>query len=674
MTAPRDGVRQTTAGPVRGYQALTSQSATKVETPLEEIPQSIQVVPRRVIDDQGAITQSEAIRNVSGVQPLNPLFPGQLGPTVRGLAAERFVDGLPNYYDIGARDLLVNVERIEVLKGPSSILYQGGQSPNGGVVNVISKLPSQTPASEFGVTVGSYGFFSPYFDVNHPLNEAGTVLFRVTGQYEDTRSAINTLSRQSFSFNPTITFTNKETTTFTLQGHLSQRHQQDYSGLPTVGTLDRSSYSIRTSMFPGDSNLPKVDSRLASLTARLDHSFNDTWSTFTVARISSSRYREPAQTTLGNTPFFPPSTFGVFNAALNEDNTEFSLNSNLVGKFESGPLRHTLLFGVDYNRVSDKGIFNGDLAGLVDYANPVFPAYVAPAAGPFTTFTNIRNTYIQQGATAQLQTTAWGRLHLLAALRLARVDIRSNELTTASSFHTDQAKLLPRVGIAYDVLPGLTAFAGYTEGLRAVAFFNGPTAPKPEGSRQIEAGIKVNLASGLSGTVSVFEIQRSNVVTTPSGGFTQVQTGGQRSRGFETDLIWQPVTGLSVLAAFAHEEPVVTSDGNPALVGKQLAREPRDSGRLWVNYQFQDERLAGLSLGAGAYAASSQVVELGSPWRTPGYVTFDTRIAYQIDSWTVALTGKNLADRKYLVPYGYLSGRVAPADGRLIYLSASKRF
>ncbi len=128
VTAPT-GVDETTAGPVRGYRALTTRSATKTETPVERVPQAVIVIPRKVIDDQGAVTQSEAMRNVSGVFPLDPLFAGQLTPTVRGQRAERFVDGLPNYYDIGARDLTVNVERLEVLKGPSSILYQGGASP-----------------------------------------------------------------------------------------------------------------------------------------------------------------------------------------------------------------------------------------------------------------------------------------------------------------------------------------------------------------------------------------------------------------------------------------------------------------------------------------------------------------------------------------------------------------
>jgi len=174
--------QQTTAGPVRGYQAETVRSATRTDTPIENIPASIEVIPRKVIEDQGAVTQSEVLRNVSGVQPLNPITFGQLNPKVRGFPAERVTDGLPNYYDAGARDLTVNIERIEVLKGPQGVLFQGGTNATGGIINVVSKLPTMTRFAEFGLRFGSYGMLSPWVDFNTPLNASGTVLFRVTGQ------------------------------------------------------------------------------------------------------------------------------------------------------------------------------------------------------------------------------------------------------------------------------------------------------------------------------------------------------------------------------------------------------------------------------------------------------------------------------------------------------------
>jgi iron complex outermembrane receptor protein len=186
-------VEQTTAGPVSGYRALTSVSATKTGTPIERIPQAIVVIPRAVIDDQRPLTQSEALRNVSGVtgMPTNTFIGWAY--KVRGFAADRYVDGLPNYYDGGDNVSLVNTERIEVLKGPAGILYQGGIGPVGGIINTVSKLPTPNRFAEAGVMTGSYGLWNSWVDVNQPLNTAGTVLFRFTGEAERSRDYVDVI-------------------------------------------------------------------------------------------------------------------------------------------------------------------------------------------------------------------------------------------------------------------------------------------------------------------------------------------------------------------------------------------------------------------------------------------------------------------------------------------------
>ena len=177
-------MRETTAGSVQGYRALSSVSATKTDTPLQQIPQSIQVIPRELIQDQQSLSVTEALQNASGTAGPSTLGSGQNGTTVRAFQAERFVDGVPVYYQRGARDLLVNVERLEVLKGPAGILYAGGPAPIGGIIKVVSKLPVNAAFGETGVTVGSRGFVSPYFDLNRPLSADGSVLFRMTGQFQ----------------------------------------------------------------------------------------------------------------------------------------------------------------------------------------------------------------------------------------------------------------------------------------------------------------------------------------------------------------------------------------------------------------------------------------------------------------------------------------------------------
>jgi iron complex outermembrane receptor protein len=441
-----------------------------------------------------------------------------------------------------------------------------------------------------------------------------------------------------------------------------------------VGTINRSGYSVARNLFPSTAELPDSYTSIASLTAKLDHRFNDTWSNSTIVRVSQSRFNEPAQSVLSNVPLLPPSTFGTFNVLLKEDTSEVGLNSSMIAKFDAGPTRNRFLVGVDYDTVWDQGFLNGQLAGLVDFAAPGFPAYSVPPAGPFTTFTNIRNRYTQAGLAAQIQTDAWERLHVLAGARLANVNIRSNELTTGGAFTTDQTKLLPRLGIGYDLVPGLMLYGAYNQGLKAVPYFNGPVAPKAQSSEQFELGVKFETQIGLSGTIAAYQLTLDNVpVANPAAPGTQMQTGQQQSRGIEVDVIWQPTRAWSILGSYAYAEAVVTKD-SILPVNTWLAQVPRNSGRLWANYTVQDGKAEGLSLGAGMYGASPQAVVVGGPWKTPGYVTFDARVAYPIKSWTLSLVARNLANQRYWVPYSYFDGRVAPGAGRTVYATAAVRF
>ncbi|BBU64305.1 ligand-gated channel (plasmid) [Methylosinus sp. C49] len=691
-------VDETTAGPVRGYQAFTARVA-RMAAPLKELPLSVIVVPRKLIDDQNAVSQAEAFRNVSNLTPLDPLFPGGLGVKLRGMDAERYIDGLPNYFDFGVRDLLVNVERVEVLKGPANILFQGGGSPVGGVVNVVSKLPTPDRFAEVGVRAGGYRYGSPYVDINQPLNDAKTLLFRFTGQFETTHSNIDTIHRQSYTLDPTLTITNNEGTSLSLQGHVTRRLQQDYPGLPAIGSVDRSFYSIRRTAFLANPGLPVTSTESQAVTARFDHAFDETFSTFTSARYGVSKIHEPSQLIFGNEPtaidFAPfgvyggPSQFYVANDILDDKVTEFSITSNFVAKFDYGPTKNRLLVGGDFSRITDHGVMAGNnatdldpvfgafgLSQLIDFRTPFVPPFRLPVEGAPDTvvYTKVNNSYQNAGASVQLQSTIFDRLHFLGALRVATVDMHFTEQAVTPWKHYDASamRVLPRVGATYDVTDWLSVYGGYSEGLRGVSYFSGPNdaPPKPEGSRQFEGGVKLDGLFGLSGTLAYFDLTRTNVPTSASGSVTQTQTGEQNAHGFEADLVWQPTQNLSFLGSFAHTDAKVTRDENLQLVNARLAGTPIDSGRFWGHYAF-DGALQGWSFGAGFYAASSSRVELGRTWTTPGYITFDADLAYKHEYFTFSIAAKNLGDRHYYIQYPYLAGRVAPGEGRTFFATVS---
>ena len=666
-------VEWTTAGPVSGYRALTAVSATKTDTPIEQIPQSIQVIPRSVIDDQRPLTQSEALRNVSGVtgMPTNT-FMG-FAYKVRGFPADRYVDGLPNYFDGGDFVSLVNTERIEVLKGPSGTLYQAGLNPVGGLINSVSKLPTPLRSYEAGVMAGGFGLWNPWFDVNQPLNSAGTVLFRMTGDFERSRDYIDVIEHQRYSLNPTLALSNNDGTRVTIQGRFTAREFQSYNGLPGAGTIDRSLFTIRDNLFPSTPDLPTTTTTYNGLTVRLDQELNAAWSLNAAARISQGDLSNFVQFPSPNAPLFG-SNFGYVNGYFPLDVTELSVNPNLVGKFALGDVKNVVLLGADYDRVLSRVRFDAAFAGLVDLANPAFPPYVLPSPGPLTSVLDSRERIVNDGLTAQLQSTISDRVHLLVGARAAHIDMQSADRVLGTNFATEASKVIPRAGAVLDIVPGLSAFADYSEGFRAVPLFNGRSPPKPEEANQTEGGLKLVLPSGLSGTLAWFDLSRRNVVTQlPGSPVLAVQIGEQRSQGFEADLTWQPIPGLSMLASYAHINAWIVQDQLFA-AGNKLDRVPADSGRVWVNYKFQNGPLRNVSVGAGLYAASAQAISLDNQYFTPAFATIDGKIAYEMDRWSLALIGKNLTNARYFQPFPLSVGWVAPGEPLTVYGLAKLKY
>jgi iron complex outermembrane receptor protein len=678
LTLP-PGTTITTAGPVDGYRALTAMSATRTATPVAEIPQSIEVVPRSLIEDQQSVSVSEAARNVSNVQGGNTLAVGNADRApvkIRGFGAEQWLDGLPVPYNVGNRSALANVERIEVLKGANAILYGGGfGAPVGGAINVVSKLPTNVAGGEVGFTVGSHAYLAPMFDVNQPLSADGSVLFRITGEYTAADSFVDVLDQDRYALNPTLTLTDKTDTTLTIQGRVSHLEQQAYQGLPATGTV-AGAFHIDPDLFIGTADIPRSKSEVEGITVTLDHRFSPGVTGSVRARWSEAAFDQNSQPVVGGDqyqaiPRVPPSSWAIANADQFQEQEEFTINPSLQGRFGVGESRNTLLVGADYSRVTDEGhLFAAFLPGLVDLDHPVFPfPYVDPVPGMpgFTPFFDFENVYTTMGLYAQLQSTLWGRVHLLGGLRLADIDIDYFEkaLPSPQSFDTEKTKLLPRTGAVVDLTPGLSVYASYGEGMQWGGFARGIVNPKPEESQQREAGFKFNAGGGLTGTIAVFDIDRLNAPA-PAGFGVSVLTD-QHARGIDADAIWQPDRNWRVLASYGFVDAEFANNTTVAAKGNGLPGVPEHSGRLWVNYTFDPDVLRGWSVGAGIYLASGAFVESGNLFKTDGYLTIDTSLAYETDRYKTAFNVKNVTDEHYFVQYTWLGGQVAPGEDRTFY-------
>lgn len=711
-----------------GYSVKNSSTATKTDTPIKQTPQSIQVVPRTLIDDQQNVTVGEVLKNVSGmVTNLEFSTPSFEGTKIRGFKAEQLLDGFTQYYNSGDRESLVNVQSIEVLKGTNAVLYSGGSgSPVGGVVNITSKLPQAKTFGELGVKLGTDSFVQPFFDINQLLSDQ--VVLRVTGEYTNTDSNTDVVEQTRYNLNPSILFTNNSTTSLVLQGKTSRWRQKDYQGLPAVGTV-AGNFNIKRDLFIGDKDLPDSKTEFDGIWATLDHKLNDVWSFNAKARYATSEFDQKAQALGGNSPDradISPASFSIYNTQLFQEQTEKTLLANATAKFDWGATKNTVLLGADYSRLKDKGFidfdpaFDGDVlrvfagaffdpnivdcatlfnftfgfsqceASTVDLKNPSFSPYSKPGVGVNNTFST-NTTY---GVYAQWQSTIKERLHLLASLRQAHVEIdyTGPELDSAATFdnvllgsyvsvytqgkaNTEKNKILPRLGAVFDVTDSLSVFANYSEGLRGQPFALFTGAPKPEETRQKEAGIKLDNGD-ISGQAAFYHIQRENVaVTDPfSASFRSLTEGEQRSRGFDADVTWRIAPSLSLLGNYAYTNAEFTKTVTGAKSGNQLPGVAKNAARIWANYNFTQDSLKGLSAGLGVTWQSGMYVDNANTFKTDSYHTVDTSVAYKAEWFNLGLTVKNLTNQDYFQYYNYLGGRIAPDAGTSAYLSASFKY
>lgn len=672
---PTQPVQATTAGPVQGYRAVTVRGATRTETPVEQVPQTINVLPRTVIDDQRPVTVSEALRNVSGIVVQDPIYtPAFEGTLLRGFSVDRWVDGMSVLYNPGDRDGTINIERIEVLKGPSGYLYGGGiGNPVGGAVNIVSKLPEDRVFGKVGVTFGSHRHLQPFFDINQPVTPY--VLFRMTGEYTQAKSFVDVVETERYNLNPTLKFTDRDATTLIIQGTLKNWKQPEYQGLPATGTVV-GDFKLPRSTFLGPAGIEKSFSNYQGVTVTLDHRFDPVWSFNLKGRVARSKFEENVQSIAGgdgfiaDLPFFAPSTWGLYNAELYQEQQDTALTGHALARFNWGITRNKLLLGADYSRVKDQGFLDSAFVGFVDLANPSFPTpYVDP--GPRIKDQVVVST--STGAYVQLQSTIWDRLHLTGSLRAASITTDFTNTTFGTKAVTDADRILPRIGAVVDIVRGLSLFAGYAEGMRAQPFLNFAGTPLPELSEQVEGGLKFNILGKLAGTLTVYEINRRNVATTDPLTFLSLANGEQRARGFEADATWQITAGLRLLASYAYTDATFAKEVPGTLfsaavpAGTQVPGVPEHSGRLWLHYAFQDSMLKGLSLGAGVYISGDKLLSTQNAFRSDDFFVVDAKIAYETNWFEAALALKNLTNEKYFDRYGYFSGRVIPSDGMAAY-------
>jgi len=639
--------------PEGGYRVPSATTATKIDTPVRDIPQSIQVIPRAVIEDRQVVNIEELSDNVSDVQP-DPGYGGlsSAGFRIRGftLQFENLRDGFRDFGYLSPRDV-ADIEQVEFLKGPTSVLYGGGAgvlSPFSlsGVVNTVTKSPLDQPYHDLDFSVGSYDFYRSTIDFNQPLNPDKSLLFRLNAAYENAGSFRDFGGNESNLIAPALTWKIDPRTSVTFK-----YEHQDYSyffdvGFPPEPEFLQLPISRVVLAEPGFSH---ADVNSNSVTYDFKHKFSDDW-----------QFRQGFNTLLANantqgfgqisfSPLDPDgSTLPRFAYKTNEASQNFTLQNEISGKFETGPFGHNILVGLELARYQFKYDYFKAPASAIDIYNPQYggplPVFTSPAMGNESGGDNL-GIYLQDliKILPNVKILAGGRFDYND---LISKDTQTNQLLNEQT----ESHFSPRIGIVYQPSEDTSLYFNWSNSFTPQFGARSRTNSifKPTIGEQFEFGIKQELLrKRLSATLAFYQITQQNVLTPdPVDTNYSVQTGEQKSRGIELDVAGQLSPGWKVIATYAYTDAFVSQD-NSIPIGQRLAGVPKNSASLWTTYEIQRGDIRGLGFGLGIVFDGDSQATLPNTITLPSYVRTDAALFYRRNNYRVELNIKNLFDTKY---------------------------
>jgi iron complex outermembrane recepter protein len=622
----------------RRYAVTNTVTVTRTDTPLLQVPQSLQVIPQEVLKDQQILRLDEAVRNVSGVSKASDFANQADRFNIRGFQQSTFLRN--GFYDDGLylREM-ASIEQVEILKGPASVVY--GRLEPGGVINLVSKKPLAQPHYNFEMQAGSYDFYRPTLDLSGPVANESDLLYRFNAAYLNAGSFRNFMQSERFFTAPSLTWKLSEATsiTFELEGMYDERGLD--RGLVAVGN---SVAEIPQEQFLGE---PGDFRRVRQFNAgyQLDHQFNERWS-----------LRQGFRATLLKTEDLRAEPEGLNEAtgvltrrwrANDRFDPTYSLQTDLIGKFGTDNIEQTFVSGAELTRVKNR--IEHDFSAAFNNMNIYDPVYGAPSLPLATRALDSDNRTDVLGLYLQDQLTFWEKVHLLVGGRMDVIEVKNMNKLNGRVIEQDDFAFTPRVGLAYQFVPPLAAYASYSESfLPAIGTAADGRTFDPMRGIQYEAGIKGDWFDGrLSSTLAIFEITKANVVVPANLGFS-TQIGEQRSRGVEFDFAGEILPGWRVLGSYAFLDTETTEDTRAAFLGKPFPNVPEHSGSLWTTYEFQHVPLQGLGLGGGVFLVDKRPGDLANTFSLDGYGRLDATIYYRRDHWKVALSAKNLSDTEYV--------------------------
>ncbi|WP_035656746.1 TonB-dependent receptor [Flavobacterium seoulense] len=663
-----------------------------------ENPQVYTTISSELLKEQVVTNIDDALKNAPGIQPLwTSTGRGSDGAgyfSLRGFSVQpRALNGLPGLSN-GSLDP-ANIDRIEVIKGPSGTLFGNSIVSYGGLINITTKTPYDRFGGEVNYTTGSYGLNRVTADINTPLNEEKTINFRINTAYHNENSFQDAGFRKAFFVAPSLSYKASDRLSFLINTEILNNEATNATMLflarsfpLRVNNIDELGYNNKRSY---TSNQLSIKTPSFNLQGQMFYKINDSWKSQTAISRTSAKsegyysylFDNTDQLVTGTTTRrFPGIDNGlVFDRLLNYQNSTTlatDIQQNFIGDFKIGNLRNRIVVGVDYfnRQIVDNGtgyvqngsvyIGNDDLQTVNEVVFKVTnPAqYIRTgdngklsknATDALLVGATVNNSKQKQEIYSAYVSDVINVLPNLSAMASLRVDRYMN----AKNGGYNQTTLSPKFGIVYQpILDEISLFANYMNGFTNVApgeDINGavrtPRVFDPEHADQLEFGTKLNLfEEKLYATFSYYKIKVTDRVYSIRNSATDVtnfQDGAQINEGFEAEFIANPIQGLNIVAGYSYVDSNVTKGDINTIGYRPTTAGAYNSANLWASYRFQNSALKGFGLGFGGnYSGENKVVNgrVTGAFTIPEYTVLNSSIFYGNDKFTLTLKLDNIAN------------------------------
>ncbi|MFS0828988.1 TonB-dependent siderophore receptor [Pseudomonas phoenicis] len=667
-------------GSVDGYNATHSQVATKTSTALVETSQSVSVVTRQQMDDQGAQTVAQTMRYTPGVLT-NPY-----GATHRydyvamrgfndGAVDNIYLDGLKSMGDSGTFSTMqvdpYFLERVDILKGPSSVLY--GRSSPGGLVALTSKKPLYTPYHQIQATVGTQGQRGVGFDFSGPIDDDKRIAYRLIGLADKSDTQFDHVEEKRFAISPTVSIDFSEDTSLTLQAYLQHDPEGGYhGGVPADGSLhQRNGRRISEHFFDGEPNVDGYSRDQQSFSYQFEHRFNDVFTARQNFRYQDSKVELDQIYGYGWTTSTSDELNRYYSGGK-ERLHAFIVDNMLQADFFTGSAKHTLLLGADYQRRKTVVDWSSGAVAPLDAFDPVYGDDAIDYYSPTSYLRRLEQT----GVYAQ-DLIEWDQWRFSLGLRNDWVTT-SDENRIAefgrpegTKIEDKRTKTTGRAGVLYLFENGIAPYLSYSESFNPNSYSDNTGSPlAPTDGTQWEAGIKYQ-PPGTDDlfTASVFHIEQENLASKlPQENFYR-PVGAVRSQGLELEAHMQLTDNFKLLGSYTLTD-IEYSKSMPSTFstagnvidnkGNSPTQAPKHMASLWGDYAFDSGALDGLRIGGGVRYVGYSWADAENTMKVPSYTLFDASVGYDLGKVglkgvDVRVNANNLTNESYVASCASLS-------------------